>query len=315
MLSLGQVGVVEPGTLTCRYHGMTFDGRGECIAYIADGPDSAACGKIRARTYPTEEHSGIIWAYMGDNDPLPLLDAQPHARDVLEQKSLLIQQVDLPYSHLNMLDNTVDMTHVGVLHRTCLLFAGQKPFGELGYDNIDGHGIRAFYKEPGEHPGQMNIDSVEWYLPKLVYHGPGEAGPSGAGWFWFVPRDVGSFTGWFIVGRPEIRGGAAVEALVAAAIDLFFGRFLGTLRPWSGSGVWCLLAGDAPMQTSQGRVVRWGEGERLARGDRPVVKARQMLRAAHAAEVEQRRARSRERPGGRRGTRDTATASPSSAPG
>ena len=59
MLSLGQVGVLEAGTITCRYHGMTFDGDGECVAFLADGPDSPACGRTRTRAYPTEEAGGV----------------------------------------------------------------------------------------------------------------------------------------------------------------------------------------------------------------------------------------------------------------
>ena len=68
---------------------------------------------------------------MGDREPEPFLDTLPHARDVFAQKSLLVQPLDFPYSHLNMLDNAVDMAHVGCLHRTCPLFNGQKPGGRF----------------------------------------------------------------------------------------------------------------------------------------------------------------------------------------
>ncbi len=288
LLSLGQVGVVEPGTITCRYHGMTFDGDGECIAYIADGPDSPACGKIRARSYPTEEHGGIVWIYMGDREPQPFLDAQPHARSVMAQKSLFVQHFDLPYSHLNMLDNATDLTHVGVLHRSCLLFAGQKPFGEIGYTESGDGGLHAFYKEPGGHPGQLNIDHIDWYLPNLVYHAPGDLGVGlDEGWLWFTPRDVGSFTVWMIMGR-SASGGRLRQAVLSRLTGVFAGtQFNENLGV--GTLASCLLGGDAPMQASQGRVARW-DLDRLARGDRAMVRARRMVQEAHAVEVAERAA-------------------------
>jgi len=290
LLSLGQVGVVEPGTITCRYHGMTFDGAGDCIAYIADGPHSPACGKIRARAYPVEEHGGIIWVYMGDREPHPFLDSQPQARSVLGQDSLLVQQMVLPYSHLNMLDNATDLTHVGVLHRSCLLFAGQKPFGEIGCTETGDGGLHAFYKEPGEHPGQFSIDHIDWYLPNVVYHAPGDLGAGlDEGWFWFAPRDIGSFTAWLIIGRAP-SGGRLRRAVTARLTDLMVSGGLFGQRLGPATLVSCLLAGDAPMQASQGRVARW-DLDRLARGDRAMTRARRMIQAAHEAEVAERRAR------------------------
>ncbi|MGW4528686.1 Rieske 2Fe-2S domain-containing protein [Amycolatopsis sp. NPDC004378] len=310
LLSLGQVGITEPGTITCRYHGMTFDGSGACTAYLADGPGSPAVGKIHARSYPVEEHGGLAWIYMGDKKPESVLDSVPHARSVFAQRSLIVRPVQLPYSHLNMLDNATDLTHVGCLHRTCVLFGDQKPFGEIDAEEVPG-GVRAWYKQPGEHPGVMHIDSIEWYLPNLVYHAPGDLGGGlGEGWFWFTPRDEAGFTGWLIIGV-DVKGGAAARALFGAATRLLSGslfseRFgLGTLAA-------CLTAGDAPMQASQGRVVRW-DTERLARGDRSVTKARQVIQRAHRAEVAERRAAFdagglRDEPGARsqRGVRSSA---------
>ena len=52
----------------------------------------------------------------------------------------------------------------------------------------------------------------------------------------------------------------------------------------------CFVGGDAPMQMSQGRVVRWDQ-EKLARTDRAVLKVRQMMKDAHKEEMEERRRR------------------------
>ncbi|GAA5119384.1 Rieske 2Fe-2S domain-containing protein [Haloechinothrix salitolerans] len=289
LLSLGQVGAYEAGTITCRYHGMTFDGEGSCVAYLADGPDSPAIGKVRARSYPVEEHAGIIWVYMGHNQPSSLLDSQPHARSVLGQRSLIVQHMELPFSHLNMLDNATDLTHVGCLHRTCLLFGSQRPFGEIECEERGPTGLRASYTQAGEHPGKLHIDHVEWYLPNVVYHAPGDLGAGlGEGWFWFVPRDVGSFTAWLIIGGDQ--SGGPVRRAVTTRLARILTGSLFSRRLGPTTLVSCLLGGDVPMQASQGRVARW-DTDRLARGDRSVARARRMVQEAHRAEVAERKRR------------------------
>jgi phenylpropionate dioxygenase-like ring-hydroxylating dioxygenase large terminal subunit len=63
------------GTITCAYHGWTFDvNDGRCVAALTDGPDSAVVGKRgkSVKSYPVEERNGIIYVYMGDQMPPPL---------------------------------------------------------------------------------------------------------------------------------------------------------------------------------------------------------------------------------------------------
>lgn len=63
------------GTITCPYHGWTYDvANGELVAALTDGPDSAVVGKKGklVPTYPVEERKGMIWVFMGDGTPPPL---------------------------------------------------------------------------------------------------------------------------------------------------------------------------------------------------------------------------------------------------
>lgn len=290
LLSLGQVGVASPGTITCRYHGLTLDGGGQCVAYLGDGPDSPALGKVSIRSYPVEEHGGIVWVWMGDEAPREsALQTQPHLESVLAQSSLIVQNMQLNYNHLNMLDNATDLIHVGVLHRTCLLFGDQAPFGEIKAEVGEDGGLHASYKVAGQHPGDLSIDTIDWYLPNVVYHAPGDVGAGLAeGMLWFVPRDIGSFTVWMMMGQ-EVSSNPLrrfVETrLSATMVRSLFRQSLGPSTLIS-----CLLAGDAPIQQSQGRVVRW-DLDRLTRGDKAVTQARRMMQAAHREEVKARRER------------------------
>lgn len=61
LLSMSWVGVVQPGTITCRYHAWTFAPDGRCVAAVTDGPNSTICNRVRARAYATEEELGLVW--------------------------------------------------------------------------------------------------------------------------------------------------------------------------------------------------------------------------------------------------------------
>ncbi len=72
------LGVSEfPGTITCPYHGYTFDGIGQCVAGLIDHPESPVVAKMKARMYPTAEHGGVVYVWMGETDPVPLEEDLP----------------------------------------------------------------------------------------------------------------------------------------------------------------------------------------------------------------------------------------------
>ena len=61
-LSLGKV---VDNRLQCMYHGWTFDGQGQCVAELTEGPDSRLPGKVTIRAYLPEERWGMVWIYIG----------------------------------------------------------------------------------------------------------------------------------------------------------------------------------------------------------------------------------------------------------
>ncbi|MCY4427936.1 MAG: Rieske 2Fe-2S domain-containing protein [Halieaceae bacterium] len=293
LLSLGQVGVWAPGTITCRYHGLTFTGKGECVAFLADGPNSPACKKYKARSYPVEEHAGVIFVYMGEREPKPFLESQPYAKSVFSQKQFVLDIKEVGYNFLNILDNTLDMSHVGCLHRTCVLFAGQKSHTQVGYNEVEADngvkGIHAFCEKGGvDHPSEFNIDEITWFPPNFVYHGPGELpGGFNEGYFWFVPQDIGNFRSWLIMGT-KTSGNKLKDKLNRALFQA-----VASMGEMPGTN--CFIGGDAAMQMSQGRIVRWDK-EQLSRVDRGTAQGRKSIKALHKAEVAERKARGTYKP-------------------
>jgi phenylpropionate dioxygenase-like ring-hydroxylating dioxygenase large terminal subunit len=281
LLSLGQVGVWQPGTLTCRYHGMTFDGDGSCVAVLTDGPDSPVCGKkaYAARAYPTEEVGGTVWIYMGEKEPLPMLDSVPHAREVFAHGDLFADRGEWPFSHLNTLDNDVDLAHPACLHHTCLPFSDQKLWGRIGVEEAACGGLRVHYQDDAEipHAGNRIAGEVDWHLPNLAYFAPGSLGGPGCGYFWAVPRDFGSCHRWFLFSAPWPTGWR--RRLVDVGMALFSGKWFA----YPGSPLSCSDGADAAMMASQGRIANW-DTDRPLRTDVAVLAARRRVMEAYADE-------------------------------
>lgn len=78
-LSNGHVRFPGSGTLSCPYHGWTFDGQtGELRACIQEGPNSVMLQKgVRTTAYPVEERLGLVWVWIGALAPVPVEEDIP----------------------------------------------------------------------------------------------------------------------------------------------------------------------------------------------------------------------------------------------
>jgi len=74
-LSLGRSEFV--GTITCPYHGYTFDGTGQCVAGLIESPTSSFVPKLKARRFPTAERLGMVFVWMGETEPVALEEDLP----------------------------------------------------------------------------------------------------------------------------------------------------------------------------------------------------------------------------------------------
>lgn len=106
-----------PGTLTCRYHGWTFDlESGVLVAALTDGPDSPICGKASVRTYALQERFGLIWIYNGTGEPPPLERDLP--KELFDPHLALVGRItDRPGDWRHAAENGFDEGHAKYLHR------------------------------------------------------------------------------------------------------------------------------------------------------------------------------------------------------
>jgi phenylpropionate dioxygenase-like ring-hydroxylating dioxygenase large terminal subunit len=141
MLSRGRV--IFPGTLSCGYHGWTFNGRGECVAAIVEGPESRLPGKVRVKAYPVEERLGLVWAYMGEGEPPPLeADLPPELLEPGVHPLFAFTYWNCEWR--NVTENYPDILHAPFVHRTHIevLFNKVPAWGKIHVEMLpDGRGL------------------------------------------------------------------------------------------------------------------------------------------------------------------------------
>ena len=106
-------GRVEGSCIRCPYHGWLYDRSGACIEQPAEPEGSSFKDKVRLASYPTQEFSGIVFAYMGPG-AAPLLPMFDVLRMTDGVKEVMMQTVHTNW--LGHMENTVDISHLAWLH-------------------------------------------------------------------------------------------------------------------------------------------------------------------------------------------------------
>lgn len=77
-LSMGKCLYPGSGTISCCYHGWTFDGAtGKCVAKLIEGPAAALPRAVAVKAYSVREFAGFVWVFVGDMDAVPLEEDLP----------------------------------------------------------------------------------------------------------------------------------------------------------------------------------------------------------------------------------------------
>ena len=153
-LSIGQVRF--PGTVTCPYHGWTFDGQGVCVAVLNEGPDSKLPGKARVRSYPVEERLGMVWVFIGEMAPPPVETDIPSR--LFQPDQIAFCEVYLWRANWRLaIENVADPSHDKLVHRASMrtFFRQVRMYRIQAVDNEEGNG---FFIDPGfepERPGTV----------------------------------------------------------------------------------------------------------------------------------------------------------------
>lgn len=102
--------------LRCIYHGWKYDVEGKVLDTPAEPPGSDFKSKVRHTAYPTEEIAGIVFAYMGPGDKMPLFPNYDWAQLPISQTYVTKCMLDCNY--LQGLEGECDKAHLSFLHST-----------------------------------------------------------------------------------------------------------------------------------------------------------------------------------------------------
>jgi phenylpropionate dioxygenase-like ring-hydroxylating dioxygenase large terminal subunit len=127
--SLAQGRCLFAGTISCPYHGLTFNEQGKAVAFLGEGASSKYIDRrgARARAYPTRTLKGLVFIWMGEGEPAPIeQDVPPEFFD--DAALVLHSQQKWKANWRPALENLQD-SHAYFVHRNSLEVLSQDEFG------------------------------------------------------------------------------------------------------------------------------------------------------------------------------------------
>jgi phenylpropionate dioxygenase-like ring-hydroxylating dioxygenase large terminal subunit len=110
-----EFGLIDARGIRCCYHGWLFAADGKILETPGEPADSTLKDRLYHGAYPTHEHQGIVFAYMGPPEHQPAFPAydsfsRPGYRLIPGQKYFY------PCNWLQIMENTMDPAHTAFLH-------------------------------------------------------------------------------------------------------------------------------------------------------------------------------------------------------
>jgi phthalate 4,5-dioxygenase len=126
----------EGDGIRCPFHGWKFDAAGRCLDTPAEPLGSRLCERVRQRSYPVIQRSGILYAWLGPEGaapPLPAFDAH-----VAPETHTFAYKGLWHCNWLQAFEVGIDPCHTSFLHR----FLEDAPLERIG-DNPGGQQFRS----------------------------------------------------------------------------------------------------------------------------------------------------------------------------
>src|SRR5262245_11297757 len=101
--------------LRCVYHGWKYDVEGNVLETPAEPGDSDFRKKLHHTAYPTHECNGVVYAYLGPRDKMPLFPDYEWNQVPLEYS--YVTKALLECNYLQGLEGECDSSHLSFLHR------------------------------------------------------------------------------------------------------------------------------------------------------------------------------------------------------
>jgi phenylpropionate dioxygenase-like ring-hydroxylating dioxygenase large terminal subunit len=170
-LSTGTCAYAGSGTISCPYHGWTFDGAsGQLVAALMEGPDAPIERKVAVRSYPVREFAGLVWLWPGTMEPSALEDDVPAYIGRQDKFFSISMHTDYKCNWRALVDNWQQDHHAQYVHRSSpeLILQPVLPFA-LAIDSrpLDGNKGMAHKRSGGmtsaDYPGLGTFPNNEWW--------------------------------------------------------------------------------------------------------------------------------------------------------
>jgi len=126
-------------TITCWYHGFTYNFADGKLVQVLTEPGCALVGKMGIKTYPIQEAQGMVFVFIGDIEPPPLLDDIPPG---FLDSDLAVTGIrrDIKGNWRLASENGFDTTHI-YIHRDSKVVKATDTILPLGFIPQDRHSM------------------------------------------------------------------------------------------------------------------------------------------------------------------------------
>ncbi len=158
-----EYGRVEERGIRCCYHGWLFDTQGHCLDQPLEPPDSNFKKTIRHEAHPCQELGGLIFAYLGPAEKIPLLPSYSFLARDDGTRSVKFRTGEGNY--LQRSENHADTMHTSILH--------EHQFGMDFYEIPDctftptEYGMTTVAERVGHEPGTIVRRTNHFMVPML----------------------------------------------------------------------------------------------------------------------------------------------------
>src|SRR5580693_2356004 len=177
------LGRVEDCGIRCLYHGWKYAADGTIMETPNLGT-STFRDRVKHGAYPVREAGGLAWVYLGPPGTEPPFPA--FAWSAADPDELLVTEMIMDCNWMQVLEGSIDSSHVGVLHLDTLATMGAGPRSVASFDfagepwDLDmpvpgrggqgGQGQSAPARRPGVWPSDDNAPRIEVENTPFGFH-------------------------------------------------------------------------------------------------------------------------------------------------
>jgi phthalate 4,5-dioxygenase oxygenase subunit len=100
--------------LRCLYHGWKMDVEGNVVEMPSEPGGSTLAQKAKIKAYPTHEHGGFVWVYMGPPETMTPFTPPPFAPTANARLAIVKIAIDCNWAQI--LEGAIDSAHSSTLH-------------------------------------------------------------------------------------------------------------------------------------------------------------------------------------------------------